>query len=279
MKMNIRNKLNLGFAGLLLLMAIVAVNGCLAFFTMKRSAHEATTVGGRLNSVALEIQVHNLEAQRRVKNFLLDAPVIGLAQAKDQYLEEAQFEIHEIRTLADKAVGIAPDAEKRSKFDKVAKSAVTYEAAVNSLISAVGNGGDEKAAVVVYEDAAEKLHESAEDGEVAGRDASQSSEENIKRVSDRSIALALGISLAGLVLGIAASYFLSRAILIPVDHLKDVAENVSMGNLQVEVHRYSNDEIGDLADSFARMVTAVKFFRMEAELTQEETLAHKGSRD
>ena len=37
-----------------------------------------------------------------------------------------------------------------------------------------------------------------------------------------------------------------------------------MGNLDIAVHRYSEDEIGDLADSFSRMVTAVKFFRMEA---------------
>jgi hypothetical protein len=38
-----------------------------------------------------------------------------------------------------------------------------------------------------------------------------------------------------------------------------------MGNLEISVRRYSEDEIGDLADSFARMVAAVKYFRMEME--------------
>jgi HAMP domain-containing protein len=74
------------------------------------------------------------------------------------------------------------------------------------------------------------------------------------------------------------SYKLARAILVPVEHLKDVAENVSLGNLAIEVHRYSDDEIGDLADSFSRMVTAVKFFRMEAEATQVEAAAEGGER-
>jgi HAMP domain-containing protein len=36
-----------------------------------------------------------------------------------------------------------------------------------------------------------------------------------------------------------------------------------MGNLDISVRRYSEDEIGDLADSFSRMVAAVKYFRLE----------------
>jgi len=54
------------------------------------------------------------------------------------------------------------------------------------------------------------------------------------------------------------SIVLSRAILLPVEHLKQVAEDVSMGNLQISLHRFSNDEIGDLADSFSRMVVELR---------------------
>jgi HAMP domain-containing protein len=61
-----------------------------------------------------------------------------------------------------------------------------------------------------------------------------------------------------------------------VDHLKEVAENVSMGNLQIEVKRFSDDEIGDLSDSFARMLTAVRYFRMEAEMVQQEAQPGEG---
>ena len=119
-----------------------------------------------------------------------------------------------------------------------------------------------------YEQAAEQLHDDAEDGEVAGREASQASQIDIDATSHRAVGLTIGISLAGLVLGALMSFTLSRAILIPVEHLKDVAENVSLGNLDIAIRRYSEDEIGDLADSFSRMLTAVKFFRMEAEQVQ-----------
>jgi nitrogen fixation/metabolism regulation signal transduction histidine kinase len=115
-----------------------------------------------------------------------------------------------------------------------------------------------------YEDIAEQLHESAEDGELAGKDASQSSLEEIDRTSKPSVTAVIGISWLALALCVVVSYKLARAILVPIDHLKNVAENVSLGNLDIAVHRYSDDEIGDLADSFSRMVTAVKFFRLEA---------------
>jgi HAMP domain-containing protein len=46
-----------------------------------------------------------------------------------------------------------------------------------------------------------------------------------------------------------------------------------MGNLDVSVKRYSEDEIGDLADSFSRMVAAVKYFRLEMESTEQSPAA------
>ncbi len=49
-----------------------------------------------------------------------------------------------------------------------------------------------------------------------------------------------------------------------------------MGNLDITVRRYSEDEIGDLADSFSRMVTAVKFFRLEAGEAQAMGAAQGG---
>ena len=100
---------------------------------------------------------------------------------------------------------------------------------------------------------------------MVGRDASQASEEKIERTSKRATSLSMSIALLGLILGAGTSAALIRAILRPVDHLRDVAENVSLGNLDIAVRRYSNDEIGDLADSFSRMVTAVRFFRAESE--------------
>lgn len=268
MKFTIRNKLISGYSALLVLMAAVAGIGAWSLVALKHDAHDATTIGGRLNSIAIEIQVHNLEAQRRVRSYLLEVGKLGPQKARSMYLEEADFEIHEIESLSTKAVAIAPDREKRAKFEKVLDGLVVYKQA---LAEAVGNAesgvvdSQRTASVSRYESAADALHDDAEDGEVAGRDASEASEADIARTSQRAESLSLGISFAGLILGIGMSIMLLRAILRPVDHLREVAESVSLGNLDIAVRRYSNDEIGDLADSFSRMLTAVKFFQAESE--------------
>lgn len=281
MKGTIRNKLAAGFSGVLVLMAAVAIIGGYAVFSLRRDANEATRVGARLNSLALEIQVHDLEASRKVKNYLAESGVPGADKKRRMYLDEATFEINEIQSLAAKAMEIAPTNQTRAKFTKIKEASTQFGQALEKAVEATKAGADSesaKAATAAYEDAADDLHDSAEDGEVVGHDASQTSLEAIDRTSSRSVALVIGISILGMALGITVSYKLSRAILIPVDHLKEVAENVSLGNLDIAVRRYSEDEIGDLADSFSRMVTAVKFFRMEAQLGQSEAAAEEVKR-
>ncbi len=157
-----------------------------------------------------------------------------------------------------------------------------YTQALENIVKNAGDkseSGELKASVAVYESAATRLRESAEDSEVAGHDASQNfTKRKFEATSKRSVALVIGVSLFGLVFALTMSIALSRAILLPVGHLREVAENVSLGNLDMTVRRYSEDEIGDLADSFSRMVTAVKFFRSEAEAVEAEAMAGRGGR-
>jgi HAMP domain-containing protein len=266
MRPTIKNKLVGGFSAVLFLMGLVAAIGVYSVLSLRTSALETARVGDRLNSISLEIQVHNLEAQRKIKSYLAEFKQLGADKARETYLDEAEFEIHEIGSLAKRGVRIAPSEEKRTKFQLIATASAAYASALDSLVEGVEKNGSASASdIAAYETAASHLNENAEDGEMAGRDASQSSQENIERVSKRSVPVVIGVSLLGLVIALLMSVILSRAILLPVEHLKEVAENVSMGNLQISVRRFSDDEIGDLADSFSRMVVAVRFFQMEAE--------------
>lgn len=272
MKPTIRNKLMLGFAGVLVLISAVAGIGAYAVFSLRASAYEATRVGGQLNAYALEVQVHNLAAQRGVRAFLDNIGKLGFEQAKATYLEGATFEVSEMRGLAERAAKIAPTAERKDRFTKILSGIDEFQGAIDRVIGdATKSGGrvsDEQLAV--YLEKADRLNERAEDGEVTGKEASQMSFEDIDRVSSRSVTLVIVFAIVGLISAIVVGHALSKAILNPVEHLKDVAENVSLGNLDIAVRRYSDDEMGDLADSFSRMVTAVKFFRMESSMAQEE---------
>ncbi len=136
MKPTIRNKLVAGFAAVLALMAVVAGIGGYAVFSLRRSAFDATRVGARLNSIALEIQVHNLEAARKVKNYMGLAQSAGAQQKRDMYLEEARFEIHEIQSLTKTAIGIAKTPAIRGKFEAIAGAVSQYEQALGKTVEA-----------------------------------------------------------------------------------------------------------------------------------------------
>lgn len=263
MRPTIKNKLWSGCAGFVVLMVIVAAISVWAVVNLRRSALQTARVGDRLNAISLEIQVHNLEAQRLAAAFVAAVNKIGVQAATEQFLDEANFEVNEIQSLADKAVAIAPDTKKRETFQRVTHAADKYARALEQVARAAElKTGD--AISSDYDASAQELREAAEDGEIAGKDASQSSQITIERISGRVVPLVIGVCVLAFVLAVAASIVLARAILIPVNHLREIAEKVSLGDLDIAVTHYCDDEMGELADSFSRMVTAVKFFRMDS---------------
>jgi HAMP domain-containing protein len=274
MKPTIKNKLIAGFGAVLVLMGIMAAIATYAVLNLRRSALETARVGDRLDSISLEIQVHNLEAQKRIHSYLADFKTLGPEKAREMYLDEADFEIHELESLSSRAVKIAPTAEKRARFQLIATAAGKYRDAVETVAQSVEKNAPTDVAIAAHEAAAKELNESAEDGEMAGRDASQGSLANIESISKRTVPMVIGVSVLGLFIALTMSILLARAILLPVEHLKEVAENVSLGNLGMSVRRFSNDEIGDLADSFSRMVTAVRFFQSEAQAAEADSVPH-----
>jgi signal transduction histidine kinase len=54
------------------------------------------------------------------------------------------------------------------------------------------------------------------------------------------------------------AYFVTRQIVIPIEHLKDTALLVAKGNLDVKARDESTDEIGQLAKTFNNMLNEVK---------------------
>ncbi|QYZ78464.1 HAMP domain-containing protein [Methanofollis formosanus] len=67
------------------------------------------------------------------------------------------------------------------------------------------------------------------------------------------------LTLATLAIVVMWSFFLASSITSPITQLSEVARHVSMGDLkEAEVDVMSNDEIGDLAASFNRMINSYR---------------------
>jgi methyl-accepting chemotaxis protein len=79
-----------------------------------------------------------------------------------------------------------------------------------------------------------------------------------------------------MVVGVGLGLLLARGITRPITELRTVAEKISLGETDVKVTTGRKDEIGQLADSFDRMVTAVRFLQMEV-AAQEESQQERES--
>ena len=87
--------------------------------------------------------------------------------------------------------------------------------------------------------------------------------EEAEHIQTRILFLMVGFTATAAILGAALAWWLIRSVTRPVRRLAEAAEKVSMGDLDVEISIDSQDEIGDLAAAFERMVAAVRFFAAE----------------
>lgn len=80
-------------------------------------------------------------------------------------------------------------------------------------------------------------------------------------VRTRNIAIIVAIVFVAAII----AFFVARSVTKPVRQLTAVADKISKGEMDVTIDVKSKDEIGDLAQSFERMVAAVRFLSQDQE--------------
>jgi two-component system NtrC family sensor kinase len=83
-------------------------------------------------------------------------------------------------------------------------------------------------------------------------------EQKYTDIRNRAILVFSGITLTGIVLSILLALLLSRGISSSIKKLASVSKQLASGNLEAKVGKVSNDELGELAETFNFMATALK---------------------
>lgn len=91
----------------------------------------------------------------------------------------------------------------------------------------------------------------------------------VRQAREQMIPLILAIGAVALVFAL----LVAQALIVPLGALRKAAEKISTGDLDVRLKIPAGDEVGDLADSFERMVSAIKFFREQSRSEEEEIAA------
>ena len=77
-------------------------------------------------------------------------------------------------------------------------------------------------------------------------------------IRQQTIVAFLTITLVGALVSMLLAYFISRSISRPINLLVSASGEVARGNLETRVEKNSNDELGELADTFNSMASALK---------------------
>jgi two-component system NtrC family sensor kinase len=77
-------------------------------------------------------------------------------------------------------------------------------------------------------------------------------------IRQETVLVFLAITIAGALVSMVLAYFISRSISLPINRLVSASGEIARGNLETRVLIRSNDELGELAETFNTMASALK---------------------
>ena len=85
------------------------------------------------------------------------------------------------------------------------------------------------------------------------------SAENIERYMRNASFFMIALGVVSIVLTVMVEVSLVRQIRLSIEHLSDVTKQIAMGRVDIDMHKNSNDEFGQLVDEYAKVVDNIKY--------------------
>lgn len=248
MKLNIRNKLYGGFGTMIILLVIAAVISYISLTSVADSAKEIKH-SADLDEATMTMIIRLQEGMDVESQALITGWDDALTTQFDEL--EASFE-EEVGVLNE----IGNDAIKAQVADVVA-SHDEYHASVLTTFALVQEGDPEAAKANSLEvtdtaiEATEAELDALEDVVMGIGVAALESADSQKNTSTMMV---IAVAVIAVVIGAALAFWIARNIVSGISLMVKAAEGISVGDLQQNVDVKSNDEIGEMANSFKRMI-------------------------
>lgn len=170
--------------------------------------------------------------------------------------------------------------ETRAEYKKLQADIASYRSTIDKIVKLASESRTSEAYGVLTgegRELASGIDESIQklfDLEV--NDAAEKSDYNTA-TAKKSINTMTILLIAGLVLGVAIAFMINSLISKPVIELQRAAGIVAAGNLTVDIHSHSKDEVGSLADAFRTMVGQMR--DVVAEIVEKSRVVSESSED
>ncbi len=233
-----------------------------------------TTLNNRLTKITLINNIIDRGNGIRIANFRSDAnrDYTELKNALTEF-DDIQATLDEIRTLAFSADDIA-------RLDTIESAANQYRDEMNEKIAvndALTRLGVERAAAgdSMLEDALTTF----ERGDAAAQEVALQTIDK----TNSAVTMLISFFVVALILGVAINMAIVRRITRNIKQVGDAAEKLSVGDINVKIDVNSEDEVGQMAESFKNMVASIQEQVRVAEAVSKgdmsQTLQEKSKED
>ncbi|WP_313892544.1 HAMP domain-containing methyl-accepting chemotaxis protein [Psychrobacillus sp.] len=275
MKFTIAKKMWLGFSAVLLLLILVSVFSTWTLINVSDKYKFLLDDQTVKVSLVNEIELAQKEGSRSSLDYLLfttDASRKSILENQEEvkkYAAELRSKLYSSETLAmmdelDKKIGaygakneeiiVAKQSKEDMKVKKLSADAKTINADMMKILG---------------------------DIEQFMRDDMEATRVEVQGYETGGITFIVILAIAGILIGVVVSYFISKSIANPVKKVTAGLAEIANGNLAVEsIHIKNKDEIGDMATTFNRMssdlrniVTSVRDSSMQLAANAEELSA------
>jgi methyl-accepting chemotaxis protein len=250
MKPTIGFKLSLGFLVMLLL---VIASGAAGFTTVRTMRRLTSALAGKHDQsrVIWMIKIAVIEASAALENAAEIETEGEIATAQFWYSElERRAEYYHSRPIEGKAELSQRLETSHLEFDDLYKE---YRGKLQAREP------------VSQEELKERMDEVVRDYTTVLDDLQSevdksmgSALEEAGRIQTRTLFLMAGFTIVAAILGVALAWWVIRSVTGPVRRLVEVADHISMGDLDMSIKVTSRDEIGELQESIERMRVSLK---------------------
>lgn len=257
MDLSIKYKLMFSFG--IILIIFVGISGA-QVFTARQSMDRFAAAYNEYASPAQDVAkayayLNKATAQVEEVHLLTDSADV-MAAAK-----HAQESLNRAKDLAAAVGGAIKDEDVINLFNAAKKDFDAYAALVEGIINPVLSGqvgGEVEVDVETLDVAMAATEESMlrlDEALLTGSDREQT--ETIEHQNMTSNVTVIALVVVIILIAVSATTIV-RAIRIPVSEIEEVANRLAQGDVEVEVKKHFNDEVGSLADSMVAMVANIK---------------------
>lgn len=263
MRMNVRNKLLLGFFSILMLLVLLSGATYFQYNTINSNYTVAINDGLEKINLVSKMQESVLSEQIALRGYIInpdEANIKRFNRSHEEFVNNGKKMLD--LKLDAKAKKVIEDLiEVEVQYQEVALEAIEYKKKdqlneITRLMKIRGNA--------ISSRVSENVEKAFSNQQTSFKETSKEQSDKISRMEN----LLIIICAAAFLVGTAIAIYLSRIISNPVQQISKSAEQIAKGNLRVEDIKIKNkDEIGQLAVSFNQMTNNLRELIIQVDQT------------